>query len=141
MNKFRKLKLRLSMRKHQSKVPTGLLPLSQIHTVVIFMDSADELTEPQKLTFRRKIGRDCNVDFLYATDVELRSESDLFISLSNTFEIFEEYAAVTSRARFKIGRHQLPKGTYDLVLSDTTPEPLPLLEAFDQIQKLLTTIQ
>ena len=57
-------------------------------------------------------------------DLMLGGEPDLFISLLpfNDFPI--EFMATCSRARFKVGRVQLPGNTFDLVMKDSETHPL-----------------
>ena len=143
MKLLRKLKLLIGMCRYPSKVPTGLVPLSALRTAVLYLASPFELTEPQKLEisgFFQKYG--ITAGFIYADTEVLKTDAELFISLSVTDDIFERHAAVTSTARFKVGRHQLKNGTYDFVLSDVNPEePVSVTEAFNEISKFLITIQ
>ena len=74
-------------------------------------------------------------------DKDLRTDSDFFLSLNPKPCINERYAASSSTARFKAGRHQLKGGVYDLVVSDTTPEPVAMKEAFEVIEKMLNNIK
>ena len=132
----------LCLRRHRSDVPTGLVPLSDISTAVIFMDCPEDLLESQKIGimgFFKHHG--ITVSFLYADDEELRTSSDLFISLSVQGGINERYAAVSSTARFKIGRHQLKGDVYDFVVTDGAPEPVPALDAFKVIEHFILNIQ
>ena len=69
-------------------------------------------------------------------------KEDLFISLAgNPDQFAAEYEARCSTARFKAGRHQLKGGVYDLVVSDTAPEPVAMKEAFEVIEKMLNNIK
>ena len=142
MNLKRKLIYLLRMRRHRSTVPTGLVPLSDMHTAVMYLDSADDLQEPQKVSIRaffRQYG--ITLSFLHAEDDELRTDSDLFVSLSIEGGLAERYSAVTSKARFKIGRHQLKGDIYDFIVTDTAPEPVPAWEAFKVIEHFILNIQ
>lgn len=137
-----KVKRWLFMRRHRSTVPTGLVPLSDMHSVVIYLDNADDLSEPHKTKIRRFYeDSGLSVRFLYADDESLRTESDLFICLSSEGGINERYAAGSSSARFKIGRHQLKRDVYDLVVTDNSPEPGPVLDAYQAIESYLLTIR
>ena len=137
-----KLIRNLFMRRHRSTVPTGLVPLSDLGSAVLFLDNPSDLDEPQKIAigkFFRQHG--IELSFLYADDEELRSSSDLFISLSPSGDVNERYAAGCSRARFKVGRHQLPGDIYDFVVTDNTPEPVPAIDAYNYIEQFLLNIQ
>lgn len=143
MNLKRKLIRYLCLHRHSSSIPTGLEPLSKLRSVVIFMDKADEITEPQKIKIRgffKEYG--LSTSFLYMDNDDLRSSSDMFISLSLEGGINERYAASASTARFKVGRHQLEHDIYDLVVTDSDPEhPCAPLDALTAIEHYLVNIQ
>ena len=71
----------------------------------------------------------------------LEGEPDLFLSLlpENSFPL--EYMARCSRARFKVGRQQLPGGVFDLVVLDPAGQKLSEEEAFHSILTYLERIQ
>ena len=75
------------------------------------------------------------------TRIMLEGEPDLFISLlpENTYPL--EYMARCSRARFKVGRRQIPDGVFDLVVMDPADKALSQKEAFGEIVKLLETVK
>ncbi len=146
MSMWRKLELklrrRLCLRRHRSTVPTGLVPLSGMHSAVIYLDTPADLMEPQKIKIASYFKRyGIGVSWLSSEDEQLRSSSDLFISLSSLHDINELYAAVCSEARFKIGRRQLKGDVYDFVVTDNGPEPAPAAEAIDVIEHFLVNIQ
>lgn len=142
MKLLRKIIRRLCLRAHRSHTATGVMPLSEVSSVVVFTDDSEAGLEPLKVnikTFFAKGG--AVVRFVRADDKDLRSSSDLFIALNSRPGIDERYAAVCSGARFKIGRHQFPGQVYDLVVKDPGEEPAAAADAFAMIQKLITSIQ
>lgn len=142
MKLLRKIIRRVCLRAHRSHTATGVIPLSEVFSVVVYTDDSEAGLEPLKVnikTFFAKGG--AVVRFVRADDDDLRTTSDVFIALNSVPSIDERYAAVCSGARFKIGRHQFPGQIYDLVVTDHGEEPAPASEAFALIQKLITSIQ
>ena len=120
----RKLVRAFALRAHRSKVPTRLMP------------------QPFKLKLKEFFNkRGIELKIIGEFDKDLRTDSDFFLSLNPKPCINERYAASSSTARFKAGRHQLKGGVYDLVVSDTTPEPVAMKEAFEVIEKMLNNIK
>jgi hypothetical protein len=74
-------------------------------------------------------------------DLMLSGEPDLFISLLPVPGFTIEYMAKCSKARFKVGRVQLPGNTYDLVVKDPAGRQLSQAEAFLEIEKLLKRVK
>lgn len=127
---------------HRSQVQTGLLPLQDIKSATVFVDENEAGFEPLKLRIKEFFSsRGIEVAFLSAFSKDIRSTSDLFIALNAKPSIDERYAAASSSARFKIGRHALKKGTYDFVVSDPEEVPVPVSEVFDVIEKLLCSVK
>ena len=142
MSLKRKLIRFFAMRRHRSTVPTGLAPLSDLHSAVLFLDKPDDLEEPQKTAITRFFKQHgITLSFLYDDDEDLRTSSDLFISLSAIGGVNERYAATSSAARFKIGRHQLKGDVYDFVVTDGSPEPAQPMEAFKVVEHFILNIQ
>lgn len=73
-------------------------------------------------------------------ELMLGSGADLFISLIKSTEFPIEFMAKCSRARFKIGRRQLPGNTFDLVVSDPAEKTYSEAEVFEEIKKYLAQI-
>ncbi len=75
------------------------------------------------------------------TNLMLSGEPDLFVSLLpvNSFPL--EYMARCSRARFKVGRQQLPGPVFDLVALDPQGQRLSQADAFPAIATLLEKIR
>ncbi len=71
----------------------------------------------------------------------LEGEPDLFISLLPATSYPLEYMARCSKARFKVGRQQIPGEVFDLVVLDPASKKLSQREAFGEIVKLLETVQ
>ena len=74
-------------------------------------------------------------------DLMLSGEPDLFISLLPNVDFPIEYMAKCSKARFKVGRIQLPGNTYDLVVKDPAGRSLSQAEAFLEIENLLKRVK
>lgn len=142
MSIFTKIRRYLTLNSHRSKVPTGIIPLRQIKSVVVFVDSSDQGLEPTKLQINKFFGdNNIRVRYVNASEKNLRTESDLFIALNGHKSVDEHYAAAASTARFKIGRHQLGRQLYDCVVADPTEEPVPVATAFDIMKNLITHVQ
>ena len=73
-------------------------------------------------------------------DLMLGSEPDLFISLVKNTDYPIEYMAKCSRARFKIGRVQLPGDTFDMVVSEPADKVLSEAEIFQGVKAYLAKI-
>ena len=70
----------------------------------------------------------------------LGSDPDLFLSLVNSTDFPIEFMAKCSRARFKIGRRQLPGNTFDLVISDPSDKVVSEAEIFTGVKLYLDKI-
>jgi len=142
MNLFRKLKRLFCIGRHRSTVPTGFLPLSEIRSAVIYMDLDESGGEPLKLRLKDFFGKQgIDLRLLSPHDKDIRTSSDLFIALNARPCIDERYAATSSTARFKIGRHQLRKGVYDFIVTDQEDAHAPVSSVFDVIVNLITSIR
>ena len=75
------------------------------------------------------------------TRLMLEGKPDLFISLLPAATYTLEYLARCSKARFKVGRQQLPDHVFDLVVMDPAEKKLSQLEVFQEIVKLLETVR
>ena len=123
----------LALRKRASKAPTHIIPLEDVHKVVVFLDTADpdtDLAKKQIKIFFDRLGAEVvflaprkwevnlfgwmkNISKLGLRDLD----EDLFISLADSYNFAAEYAARCSRATFKVGHEQLKGGVFDLVVS------------------------
>jgi len=71
----------------------------------------------------------------------LSGEPDLFISLLPTNDYPLEFMATASRARFKVGRVQLPGNTFDLVIKDPEDRKLNEAEVCKELIKFMDKIR
>lgn len=142
MRLLTKIRRYLSIGSHRSKVPTGIIPLKKIRKAVVFVDNADEGLEATKVRISKFFGDNhISTAFISAADADIRTKSDIFIAINGHKSVDEQYAASSSTARFKVGRHQLKRQIYDCVVADPTDEPVPVAEAFDLMMKLLANIK
>lgn len=142
----------ISLRKHVSTVPTGILPLSKINRATVFVDSADYDSDPTRVAvqhFFSSRGIAVNIICPQKWDVNWHgwlknpdnTDPDLFISLADYDNFASEYAARCSTAKFKVGRVQLRGNVFDMVL--VIPEgQLPLQHTiFEAITELLLKVE
>ena len=109
---------------------------------MVFVDSSDPGLEPTKVRITKFFGdNNIKVKYISAADKDIRTSSDLFLAINGHVSVDEKYAASSSTARFKIGRHQLGRQIYDVVVADPTDEPVPVAAAFDYMTKLITNIK
>ncbi|MGN0201774.1 MAG: DUF6913 domain-containing protein [Candidatus Cryptobacteroides sp.] len=167
---------RSCLRKNESTVETGFLPLDKIKSYVAVIDVEDSSFDACKTMimnfFRshnisgsvffqdyRKIGNEDrlitsiqttitkkDLDWLgrpnkYKMNVLKEQNPDVFISLIKDPGFAVEYMARTSKARFKIGRKQLPGDVFDLVIKDPAGKNLTQLQSFQTIKDYLNRIQ
>ena len=71
----------------------------------------------------------------------LSGEPDMFISLLRKDDFPIEFMAAVSKARFKVGRMQLPGNIFDLVVSDPDDRILSEAEVFVEFRKILDKIK
>ena len=71
----------------------------------------------------------------------LSGEPDMFISLLRKDDFPIEFMAAVSKARFKVGRMQLPGNIFDVVVSDPDDRILSEAEVFVEFRKILDKIQ
>ena len=74
-------------------------------------------------------------------DILLGCKTDLFISLLNNTDFPLEIMASASKAKFKIGRRQLPGNIFDMVISDPADKNLSEAESFLAMKSYLNRIQ
>lgn len=153
---------------------TGIEPLSEIQTAVVFIDAnipgvvqniariheffntrgkkayvyavsmgAQLLSEGmQKATFIHKedlkwYGRPKRGKHHPKLDMG----EDMFISLFAEDSFAVEYAARCSNARFKVGRRQLERDTYDLVVTEPEGRHFSQIQAFDALMGFVSQIE
>ncbi len=129
----------LALSRNRSTLPTGLLPLSQVHGAVVYVDALAADEDPVNVcrAIRQFFDHQgipvlilCpeKSDFNLLGYLRKRSrgsreslQEELFISLAGSPECFAaEYEARCSTARFKVGRFKLTGDVFDLVVD--TPE-------------------
>lgn len=159
LNPFKLIARRITLRKCASKVPTGLVPLSEIKTVTVYIErnSLDwSVTECKVHRFFEGKGIQVETVMMNSHDVDWlgrsrRSQSrksiegheDLLISLLPVNSFALKYCAVSSHAKFKIGREQIRKNVFDLVVSDRTgdDDEGSQIAVFDYITELFSKLQ
>ena len=138
-NPLKLLARKIALHKHESHVPTSIMPLSEIRYVTIFLDTTDADVEQIRKDAKEFFSKyDAKLRLVhpekwdinwYGRRKETRSvvagmeddfQEDLFINLSAEPEFAGEYEARCSKARFKIGRLPLKGEVYDIVI--TNPE-------------------
>ena len=73
--------------------------------------------------------------------IMLAGEPDLFISLIDTDDFPIEFMAKCCRAKFKIGRKQLPGDTFDMIFTDRPDKITSQDEVFRKMVQILGKIQ
>lgn len=142
MNPLRVLLRFLLMHSHSSKVPTEITPLSRIHSAVIYVCQDDPHCEPAKIMMKHFFeSRGISVRIICSYDKDIRTSSDLFLAMNNKVGVSERYAARSSSAKYKVGRHQLRHNVYDVVVSDTSEEPMKVDVMFDAVEKILLKVE
>lgn len=145
----------LSVRKHRSKVPTMILPLDKIKKAVVFLDYLDGDVDMMEITVRKYFEtRNIEVKTINAKkwDIDIFGRykfkkeydnwgEDLFISLAVYNNFAAEYAAIRSRARFKIGREQVKGQVFDFVLTNPSGSIIRQPEAFEAITEFLDKVE
>lgn len=142
MNPLRVFLRLLLMHSHSSRRPTGITPLSQIHSVVIYVCQDDPHCEPAKIMMKHFFeSRGINVRIICSYDRNIRTSSDLFLAMNNKVGISERYAARSSTAKYKVGRHQLRRNIYDVVVTDSSEEPMKVDVMFDAVKDILLKVE
>lgn len=154
---LKRLVRRRALRKHTSTVPTGIVPLDRIRRAVVFIDPSTQavgvLCDQVRSFFA---GKGIPVRILSPQPRDLNwygrmrrsylapgadEAEDLFISLVAPDRFASAFAAVASPARFKVGRAQLPGGTYDIVIKDREDVCESAIIVFKTMTQLLNQIQ
>ena len=157
-NPFVQFARRWALRHLPATPPTSLLPMSDIHSAVVYVDGQTTAEDPEvagRIARRLLADRDIEVRVLCPRKDDLdwlgrikpavrgSTDADLFLSLVASPDDFTAtYEACCSTARFKVGRCMLPGRVYDLVLDspeqegpDIQAEALPaLMELLDKIR-------
>lgn len=146
-NMLKELCQRRALRRGASPEPSGLCPLSRLHTAVVLTDSPGECADVIR-TFSHKYGIKCTMVNVTGVFVNVNwfgkprgmrpLKADLFICLLPGQIYTLDYLAASSRSRFKVGRYGSP--LFNLVLMDNTEKPISQVEAFREIIKILEKI-
>ena len=129
----------LLLHHHRSKVPTGFLPLDRIESVAILRTPDEYAVDRMMKDFFTSRG--IRVRLMSKKDKNLLSNEDLFICLLAEPDIDELYAAVCSKAKFKIGTHNLVKDVYNIVVTVTKDSDARQVAIFETIADLLEKIR
>lgn len=156
-NPFVRYARRKAIRRYSSPIPTGPAPLARVRSALVLMDPgmwyADGARNRMASFFKsRGIGftvleytaEDLNWfgRLKYPKGVQPIGEEDLFVSLRYDDDFAAEYAAKSSRAFFKIGRHQLPPGdVYDLLIAPESGPDADAGEIFAKLTEVLKVIE
>ena len=124
---------------HRSKVPTGIYPLDSIESVAVLRSPGEYALDRMVTDFFR--ARNIRVRLLSKQDPDLRTDENLFISLMAVADIDELYAAVSSKAKFKIGIHNLRRDVYNIVVTVTESGDARQAAIFETIEDILMKIR
>lgn len=128
-------------------MPTGLVPLSSLHSAVVLTDSPASCADAFRVFFRKHgikwtvvdvTGIYASLDWIGKPRQAPQLEADLFISLLPAQIFALDYMASCSHARFKVGRYDSP--IFNLVFRDSAENPIPQPAAFVEIVKILEKI-
>jgi len=142
----------ITLRKHCSTVPTGILPLSSVRRATVFVDSTDPDSDPTRYAvqhFFSSKGISVNIICPQKWDVNWHgwlkkpdtTDPDMFISLAYYDNFASEHAARCSTARFKVGRKQLKGNVFDMVLINPEDQLTLQHNAFEAIIELLMKVE
>lgn len=153
-NLFIRIARKRALRKNASKVPTGLVPLSGIKTAMVYLEDDGTLSSGTERTVReffKSRGIQVETAVLNPLDADWMGRSlrpkkegsfegceDLFVSLARDDSFALTYYAVTSKAKFKIGRRQTAD-VFDMIMDGSgqdSPE-----ELFKCITEFLEIVQ
>ena len=146
-----------ALRRHASTTPTGIVPLDRIREAVVFIDASTQavavLSDDVRAFFAE---RGIALRILSPQPQELNwygrirpprkgtpppPAEDLFVSLCAPDNFASTFAAVSSPARFKVGRAQLPGNVYDIVVKDREGVCESAITVFKTMTQLLNQIQ
>lgn len=154
----------LKLRRHRSTVPTGLIPLEQVHRAVVFLDSEDGGCEEAKEEIIRFFA-DNGIELTLlcprkweiswwgglkkvkgekvkkVKKVKKLSDEDLFISLAGESNKTAEYLARCSKAKCKVGRFNLSDGLFDIIVTNSDDMLPKLVDVFRTMKDILIKIQ
>ena len=133
------------MRWRRSKTPTSLMRMSDISQVTVLLDAGaddvDEAEEKVKAFFAGKGIQLVLVKVRPKKCIKVHRDTQVLLSLVPDAGWRIEYAVHRSRARFKIGRKQLPDEPFDLVVSDPDGKSFSQIEVFARMMELLESLK
>jgi len=149
------------LRRNRSTVPTTLLPLREVHSATVFVDTTVEGEDParicravrqffdyQGIPVLTLCPKKDDINLIGCLkkkargDGETPRQEDLFISLAASPQNFAaEFEARRSTARFKVGRYPIPDGVFDLVVSMPELSEADQAAAFAAIKDYLNKIR
>lgn len=124
---------KIALRKKASTEPTRIIPLTELGkaTVLVDMDADADFVSRDVKKFFDAHNVPVQVMNLQKWDVNIFGmvkknkmqemhdwDADLFISLAGPENFTAEYASRCSRARFKVGRYELPGNVFDIVIAN-----------------------
>lgn len=125
-----------------SRVKTGFTPLSKVKKAAVLLCADDpdfEATAIDVVKFFDRYGIAVEiVPVRKGRLIVVSRKVELFISLLPENGFRAEYVARRSRALFKIGRYQMRRETFDLVVSDPEGKRFPQREVFSTISKIIS---
>lgn len=129
----------------ESKVPTSLMRFSDISQVTVLLDAgAEDAAEAEEKVKAFFAGRGIQlvlVKVLPGRRIKAHKETQVLLSLVPDAGWRLEFAVRRSRARFKIGRTQLPGEPFDLVVSDPAGTSFPQTEVFERMMELVESLK
>ena len=124
-----------------SKVPTSLMRLEDISQVTVLLDAgapdAAEAMDKVRNYFALKGIQLIVVPVFPKKCIRAYRNTQVLLSLVPDAGWRLEYVVRRSRARFKIGRVQLPGEPFDLVVSDPAGTSYPQTEVFSRMMELV----
>lgn len=128
-----------------SKESTSLMRLSDISQVTVVLDGDDpsvgEVAHVVKSFFVAKGMQLVLVEARQHRWVKAHRDTQVLLSLVPWKGFFFELAIRRSRARFKIGRAQLPAEPFDLVVSDPSGTRYSQIDIFRRMMEIIATLQ
>ena len=128
-----------------SRVKTGFTPLSKVKKAAVLLCADDpdfEAAAIDVVKFFDSYGIAVEiVPVRKGRLIVVRRKVELFISLIPENGFKAEYVARRSKALFKIGRYQMRKETFDLVVSDPEGKRYPQREVFKTIANIISHTQ
>lgn len=137
--------INLALRWLGSKVPTSLMRLEDISQVTVLIDAdapdAVEAMDKVKTYFAIKGIQLIVVPVFAKKRIKAYRNTQVLLSLMPGDDWRLEFVVKRSRARFKIGRTQLPGEPFDLVVSDPDGTSFPQTKVFARMMELVESLK